>query len=130
MGNRLASYKSSSPDRYLMLREYARRNRENATLAEQYLWEHLRGKTLGVDFLRQHIIGDYIVDFVSRHDGLVIEVDGGYHSAPQQQQEDVIRENYLERMGYHVMRFSNEEILFNIDSVIKQITAYFENEQQ
>lgn len=130
MGNRLASYKSSSPDRYLMLREYARRNRENATLAEQYLWEHLRGKTLGVDFLRQHIIGDYIVDFVSRHDGLVIEVDGGYHSEPQQQQEDVIRENYLERMGYHVMRFSNEEILFNIDSVIKQITAYFENEQQ
>ena len=130
MGNRLASYKSSSPDRYLMLREYARRNRENATLAEQYLWEHLRGKTLGVDFLRQHIIGDYIVDFVSRHDGLVIEVDGGYHSEPQQQQEDVIRENYLERMGYHVMRFSNEEVLFNIDSVIKQITAYFENEQQ
>ena len=130
MGNRLASYKSSSPDRYLMLREYARRNRENATLAEQYLWEHLRGKTLGLDFLRQHIIGDYIVDFVSRHDGLVIEVDGGYHSEPQQQQEDVIRENYLERMGYHVMRFSNEEVLFNIDSVIKQITAYFENEQQ
>jgi len=95
-------------------------------LAEQYLWEHLRGKTLGLDFLRQHIIGDYIVDFVSRHDGLVIEVDGGYHSEPQQQQEDVIRENYLERMGYHVMRFSNEEVLFNIDSVIKQITAYFE----
>lgn len=126
MGNRLASYKSSSPDRYLMLREYARRNRENATLAEHYLWEHLRGKALGVDFLRQHIIGDYIVDFVSRHDGLVIEVDGGYHSEPQQQEDDVIRENYLERMGYHVMRFSNEEVLFNIDSVIKQITAYFE----
>ena len=126
MGNRLASYKSSSPDRYLMLREYASRNRENATLAEQYLWEHLRGKALGVEFLRQHIIGDYIVDFVSRHDGLVIEVDGGYHSEPQQQEDDVIRENYLERMGYHVMRFSNEEVLFNIDNVIKQITAYFE----
>lgn len=126
MGNRLASYKSSSQDRYLMLREYARRNRENATLAEQYLWEHLRRKALGVDFLRQHIIGDYIVDFVSRHDGLVIEVDGGYHSEPQQQEDDVIRENYLERMGYHVMRFSNEEVLFNIDRVIKQITAYFE----
>lgn len=109
-----------------MLREYARRNRENATLAEQYLWEHLRRKALGVDFLRQHIIGDYIVDFVSRHDGLVIEVDGGYHSEPQQQEDDVIRENYLERMGYHVMRFSNEEVLFNIDRVIKQITAYFE----
>ena len=126
MGSRLASYKSSSPDRYLKLREYARRNRENATLAEQYLWEHLLRKTLGVDFLRQHIIGDYIVDFVSRHDGLVIEVDGGYHSEPQQHEDDVRRENYLERMGYHVMRFSNEEVLFDIDNVIKQITAYFE----
>jgi very-short-patch-repair endonuclease len=126
MGSRLASYKSSSPDRYLKLREYARRNRENATLAEQYLWEHLRRKTLGVDFLRQHIIGDYIVDFVSRHDGLVIEVDGGYHSEPQQHEDDVRRENYLERMGYHVMRFSNEEVLFDIDNVIKQVTAYFE----
>lgn len=81
---------------------------------------------MGVDFLRQHIIGDYIVDFVSRHDGLVIEVDGGYHSEPQQHEDDVRRENYLERMGYHVMRFSNEEVLFDIDNVIKQITAYFE----
>ncbi len=126
MGKRLASYKSSSPDRYLKLREYARRNRKNATLAEQHLWEHLRKKALGVDFLRQHIIGDYIVDFVSRHDGLVIEVDGGYHSEPLQQEDDAVREEYLERMGYRVMRFSNEEVLFDIDNVIKQITAYFE----
>ena len=109
-----------------MLREYARKNRRNATLAEQYLWEHLRGKALGVDFLRQHVIGDYIADFVSRHDGLVIEVDGGYHSEPQQQEDDATREYNLERMGYHVMRFSNEEVLYDIDNVIRQITEYFE----
>lgn len=128
MGSRLASYKSSSPDRYPMLREYARINRKNATLAEQYLWEHLRGKALGVEFLRQHVIGDYIVDFVSRHEGLVIEVDGGYHSEPQQQTDDAIREKYLVERGYHVMRFSNEEVLFNLKNVIEQITSYFENE--
>ena len=64
MKGREASYKSSSPDRYRLLREYARNNRRNATLAEQYLWEHLRGNVLGVDFLRQHVIGDYIADFV------------------------------------------------------------------
>jgi len=80
---------------------------------------------LGMEFLRQHIIGDYIVDFVSRHGGLVIEVDGGYHSEPQQQEDDVIREQDLERMGFHVMRFSNEEVLFDIDNVIEQITSYF-----
>ena len=80
---------------------------------------------MGMEFLRQHIIGDYIVDFVSRHGGLVIEVDGGYHSEPQQQEDDVIREQDLERMGFHVMRFSNEEVLFDIDNVIEQITSYF-----
>jgi len=109
-----------------MLREYARKNRKNATLAEQYLWEHLRGNALGTDFLRQHVIGDYVVDFVSRHEGLVIEVDGGYHSEPQQQDDDAIREYNLERMGYHVMRFSNEEVLYDIDNVIRQITEYLE----
>ena len=111
-----------------MLREYARMNRKNATLAEQYLWEHLRGKAIGVEFLRQHVIGDYIVDFVSRHEGLVIEVDGGYHSEPRQQADDAIREKYLEERGFHVMRFSNEEVLFDINKVTEQITSYFENE--
>ena len=95
-------------------------------MAEQFLWEHLRGNALGVDFLRQYIIGDYIVDFVSRHDGLVIEVDGGYHSEPQQQEDDTAREYNLQRMGYHVMRFSNEEVLFDIDNVLSQIKEYFE----
>ena len=109
----------------MMLREYARMNRRNATMAEQYIWEHLRDKALGVDFLRQHIIGDYIVDFVSRHGGLVIEVDGGYHSEPQQQEDDAVREYNLQRMGYHVMRFSNEEVLYDIDNVIEQIADYF-----
>lgn len=125
MKGREASYKSSSPDRYRLLREYARNNRRNATLAEQYLWEHLRGNVLGVDFLRQHVIGDYIADFVSRHEGLVIEVDGSCHSEPRQQEEDATREESLERMGYHVMRFSNEEVLYEIDNVLKTDNRLF-----
>ena len=71
-----------------MLRDYARENRKNATLAEQYLWEHLRKGAMGVDFMRQHIVGDYIADFASRHGGLIIEVDGGYHAERQQQEND------------------------------------------
>ena len=94
-------------------------------MAEDYLWEHLRNGALGTDFLRQHIIGDYIVDFVSRHDGLVIEVDGAYHGERQQQEDDAVRERDLEQMGFHVMRFSNEEVLYDTDNVLSQIESYF-----
>ena len=119
------SFKTASPDRYVLLKEFARENRKNATLAEDVLWDYLRGNALGVKFLRQHVIGDYIVDFVSRHDGLVIEVDGGYHSEPRQQDDDKLREEALENMGYYVLRFTNEEILNNIEYVIDQIEKYF-----
>ena len=125
MEGHTASYKTSSPDRYHLLRDYARENRKNATLAEQFLWEQLRGGVLGVDFLRQHIIGDYIADFASRHGGLVIEVDGGYHAERQQQEDDAVRECDLEQMGFHVMRFTNEEVLYDIEHVIQQIEDYF-----
>lgn len=122
------SYKTASPDRYELLKAFARENRKNATLAENVLWEYLRNGELGEKFLRQHIIGDYIVDFVSRHDGLVIEVDGGYHSEPRQQEGDKLREEILEQMGYHVIRFTNEEVLCDIENVLNQIENYFKRE--
>ena len=115
------SYKTASPDRYGLLKAFARENRKNATLAETVLWEYLRDGVLGEKFLRQHIIGDYIVDFVSRHGGLVIEVDGGYHSEPRQKEDDQLRDQELEQMGYHVIRFSNEEVLNEMEHVMEQI---------
>lgn len=121
----LMSYKTASPDRYGLLKAFARENRNHATLAEKVLWEYLRYNQLGIKFLRQHIIGDYIVDFASRECGLIIEVDGGYHSEPRQQEDDTIREQILEQMGYHIMRFSNEEVLYDIDNVTNQILNYF-----
>lgn len=122
----LMEYKTASPDRYEMLKAFARENRRNTTLAEQVLWEHIRNKNLGVQFVRQHIIGDYIVDFVALDVGLVIEVDGGYHSERQQQENDEIREKELNRKGYHVIRFTNEEVEFDTDYVIKQIIKEIE----
>ena len=74
------SYKTASPNSYGLFKAYAKEKRRNTTLAEDILWDRLRKNALGIKFLRQYIIGDYIVDFVSKHDGLVIEVDGGYHS--------------------------------------------------
>lgn len=118
-------YKTASPDRYGLLKEYARENRRNATLAEDVLWDYLRKGISGEKFLRQHVIGDYIVDFVSRHGGLIVEVDGGYHSEPRQQENDKQREEELERMGYHVICFSNEMILNEIETVLNEIEDYF-----
>ena len=118
-------YKNASPDRYVLLKGYARENRKNATLAEDVLWNYLRRGVSGVKFLRQHVIGDCIVDFVSRQKGLVVEVDGGYHSEPRQQESDELREEELERMGYYVIRFSNEEVMNDIESVLDEIESYF-----
>ena len=122
-------YKTAAPDRYGILKAYARENRRNATLAENVLWNELRNNNMGVEFLRQHIIGDYIVDFVSREEGLVIEVDGGYHSEPRQQEDDKVREDELEKMGYHIIRFTNEEVLNDIEKVTDQIERYFDESE-
>lgn len=100
-----------------MLKAFARENRNNPTLAELLLWKHIRNKLLGTRFLRQHIIGDYIVDFVSLSDGLVIEVDGAYHAEHEQMEMDEARTYALEQMGFKVIRFTNEEILYNIEQV-------------
>ena len=117
----MSDYRTAYPDRYSLLKAYAKENRDNPTLAEDVLWQHLRGGQLGIKFLRQHIIGDYIADFVSREHGLVIEVDGAYHAERRQQDDDAMREQALERMEFHVIRFTNEEVLYNTDSVINQI---------
>ena len=71
------------------------------------------------------MIRDYIVDFISRKGNLIIEVDGGYHSEPRQEENDKLREEELKQMGYNVIRFTNEEVLYNINNVIEQIGKYF-----
>ena len=115
-------YKTASPDRYGLLKAFARENRQNMTLAEGVLWDALRSGSIdGHDFLRQYIIGDYIVDFLCRDNGLIIEVDGGYHSEPRQADEDGQRTEWLESRGYHVLRFANDEVLYNLENVLNEI---------
>lgn len=115
-------YRTASPLNYNLLKAFAKENRNHATEAENVLWESLKGKRLeGKKFLRQHIIGDYIVDFVCQENGLIIEVDGGYHAEKSQQDNDAIRTAALEEDGFRVIRFTNEEVLFDIDHVIETI---------
>jgi very-short-patch-repair endonuclease len=115
------SWHTASPDRYALLKSFARENRKNMTDGESALWNALSNQQLNAKFLRQYIIGDYIVDFFCRKNNLIIEVDGGYHSEPRQQEDDEMRSQWLIDHGYHVIRFSNEEILFNTNQVIETI---------
>ncbi len=121
MATETSRFRWASPDRYEMLRNFARENRKKQTPAELYLWEHLRQEQQGVNFRRQHIIYDYIVDFVCLDRMLVIEVDGAYHAEREQAEDDEIRTANLGQIGFRVIRFKNEEVLFNIDGVLKKI---------
>lgn len=117
----MLDYKSASPDRYKILKEFARINRLNPTLTEQVLWEHIRAGQIGYRVLRQYVVGDYIVDFLLPEVNLIIEVDGAYHSGRQQQEDDDIRERELVKMNYNIIRFSNDEVLYSIEAVIDDI---------
>ncbi|MGM9707124.1 MAG: endonuclease domain-containing protein [Prevotella sp.] len=118
----------AAPDRYALLKEHARENRKNMTLSESILWDYLRQLPSTFHFRRQHIIGDYIVDFVCLERSLVIEVDGGYHSEPRQIENDLFRTERLESYGFKVIRFENEQINYHIEEVMRIIKEILYNE--
>ncbi len=121
MNDENKKYRSADILNYSALRKFAAENRRNMTPAEKALWQQLRGQQLGVKFLRQYIIGNYIVDFFCPSKQLIIEVDGKYHYAEDNQDFDNIRDTYLSLQGYKVLRFINEQVLCNIDQVIATI---------
>ena len=121
-------YETAAPDRYELLRDFAKKNRREMTESERVLWEKLRKLNCGYHFRRQHPIGDYIADFICLKKNLVIEIDGGYHAEPIQQQNDQWRTDYLVSKGYTVIRFKNEEISNNLHEVIMRIKEQLFNE--
>lgn len=124
----LNELKWAAPDRYGLLKDFARKNRINPTLAETVLWQNIRGEAFGTKFMRQYIIADYIVDFVSLQHMLVIEVDGAYHSELEQHKYDEDRTRQLQGLGFTVLRFDNEDILNNIEYVITTLKHHLSNE--
>ena len=108
---------------YNLLKENAVASRKNPTEAESVLWNMLKSNNLGLHFRRQHIILDYIVDFICLEKGLVIELDGGYHNNPEQAEYDKQRTSHLKKLGYTELRFTNEELLTNPDAVIARIKS-------
>ncbi|WP_219126655.1 methylmalonyl-CoA mutase family protein [Mucilaginibacter sp. 21P] len=94
-------------------------NRKNPTIVEDLLWQHLRSKQTGFKIRRQHSIDGYIADFVSLSKGLVIEVDGGYHQFTKEQDE--VRTRVLKEYGFDVLRFNNDEVTSDINSVVNTV---------
>jgi very-short-patch-repair endonuclease len=98
----------------------ARSLRGAQTDAEQALWHRLRNRRLdGWRFRRQHEIDLYIVDFVCADAALIVELDGGQHG--EQLIYDETRTRKLQEMGYRVLRFWNNDVLKNLDSVLEVI---------
>ena len=113
--------KRSAPKGY----EHARELRKALTPAEAKLWAYLRGSKLkGAKFRRQHAIGDYVPDFCSVKQRLIIELDGGQHL--EQEDYDAERTAFLESKGYRVLRFWNNDVMNNPDAVLKVVWSALE----
>ena len=105
----------------------ARILRDNMTSQEMKLWERLSKKqVLGQRFRRQHTIEKYVLDFFCLQCRLSIEVDGKHHLLPEEMEYDKIRTNYLNDLGIKELRFSNELVENDIDSVVNKIKEELE----
>ena len=118
----------------LKLKEYARHLRNNSTNAEIKLWMQLKGKQMqGYDFHRQKPIGNYIADFFCNKLRLVIEIDGSTHDFDEVQQKDRNKQDFLNKLGITVLRFTNKEVMSSVFQVVQTIEDYigeFEKENK
>jgi type I restriction enzyme M protein len=100
----------------------ARQLRKNQTDYEAKLWSRLRGRRFGdFKFVRQYPVGNYIVDFCFRQEKLIIELDGGQHNEDKQIKSDKVRDEYLEKKGYRMLRIWNNELAENLEGVLDEI---------
>jgi 5-methyltetrahydrofolate--homocysteine methyltransferase len=119
-----SAYLTANPLYYSLLKGYAEKNKKKSTQAEQALWQFLRGKNLrGFKFRRQHIIDQFIADFVCLEKGLVIELDGKIHQLPDNKIKDEERTRRLNDLGFEVIRFKNEEVLLGIEDAQTKILS-------
>ena len=98
----------------------AKKLRNNSTEAEKRLWKYLQQKQLdGLKFRRQQPIGPYIVDFVNLEKKVIVEIDGGQHA--EDSLKDAIRDRWLQRQDFDILRFWNNEVLENTEGVLEVI---------
>ena len=115
-------YQTADPMTYGLLKTFVSEHRRDPTEAENVLWQLLRGKQLdGYKFRRQHIIGEYIADFICLSKKVIIEVDGLIHQLPENIQSDQERTEWLNDHGFEVLRFTNEEVLHDTENTLNRI---------
>ncbi len=112
-------WQTADPSIYAALKQFARSNRQPQTEAEDKLWQAVRNNQLGSKFRRQHAIGVYIADFVCLEKSLIIEVDGEIHN--ETKEYDAQRTEILNRIGFEVIRFTNKEIIHDLEKVLDAI---------
>lgn len=118
-----AFYQTADPLLYGLLKTFVKEHRSNPTQAEIVLWESLRGNKLdNYKFRRQHIIDCYIADFVCLSKRIIIEVDGLIHQLPENIINDKERTEALNKLGFEVIRFTNDEVIYQTEKVLSQIT--------
>jgi leucyl-tRNA synthetase len=125
-GNKI-SIRTTDPDTWKKLKEFARENRKVSTETEDVLWQKLRDNQMGSKVRRQHVIEGFIIDFAFLNEKLLIEIDGDYHNEEMQAQYDEQRTACLHELGYEVLRFSNEEVLEKTDKVVEEIALKIKN---
>ena len=109
--------------RYLEeLKQLSIKNRQNPTEAESVMWRFLRKNKYGYKFVRQKPIFRFIVDFYCRKLLLVIEIDGGSHN--NKKNYDMERDKYLMNANIKTLRFTNDEVLNDFDSVFKRLLPF------
>ncbi|WP_394371801.1 endonuclease domain-containing protein [Salegentibacter tibetensis] len=110
------------------LKGYRKILRDNLTPAEAFLWNYLKARKLeGKRFTRQHSIGNYIVDFYCASEKLIIELDGEVHLNSNAEEKDLKRTEYLQGLGFKIIRFENKMIFDFLPSVLKEITDNFKS---
>jgi cyclase len=101
--------------------------RKNMTHAEKVLWSNLKANFEGLKFRRQHPLGIYVADFYCHRLKLIIEVDGNIHDKKEIKTYDIERENNLMNEGYTVIRFTNKQVLSEIEFVLSTIKSQTQN---
>lgn len=105
--------------------DIARQLRKRSTISEKILWERLHRRQLdGLKFKRQHHIGRYIVDFFCNELRLILELEGGVHEKDNQKEYDEVRFQELESRGFKILRIKNDEVIDNIENVLKKILKF------
>jgi very-short-patch-repair endonuclease len=111
-GNKkLPGYVTANLQIYKFIKGIREDLKKNPTEAEKIIWEYLRNSKTGYKIRRQHIIDNFVVDFVCLSKKVIIEIDGEIHL--YQQKNDIIRTNTLNEKGYKVIRFTNNEVFAN-----------------